>query len=178
MAELPILPLKTDALIADTTHMTAEEFGAYMRLLIAMWRHGGRLKDDDHELALIAGLTATRWKKAKERVLRPMTIAGGEISQKRLTGTWHDVQEVRSKRADAAAKRWKDKPRPRAMHMHEQSTMQNDAIQNQNQIYSTTSEQDAVRARAEKSLAERFEKLKAGNQESEERPVPQAQLAR
>ena len=36
MAELPVLPIKTDALIADTTHMSAEEMGVYVRLLIAM----------------------------------------------------------------------------------------------------------------------------------------------
>ena len=47
MAELPILPVKTDALLADTTHMSAEEFGVYCRLLFVMWRHEARLKDDD-----------------------------------------------------------------------------------------------------------------------------------
>ncbi len=43
MADLPILPLKTDALLADTGHLSAEEFGAYCRILFTMWRHDARL---------------------------------------------------------------------------------------------------------------------------------------
>jgi len=42
----------------------------------------------------------------KERVMRPMTIAGGQVSQKRLTDTWMRVQETRKKRALAAHTRW------------------------------------------------------------------------
>jgi uncharacterized protein YdaU (DUF1376 family) len=106
MAELPILPLKTDALLADTAHMSPEEFGAYCRLLFTMWRHGARLTDDAVELSRIVGVTEKRWTAISERVLRPMTTGGGILSQKRLTSTWMEVQELRAKRADAAAKRW------------------------------------------------------------------------
>ena len=107
MAELPILPLKTDALIADTSHMTPEQFGAYMRLLCAMWRHGATLPDDPKELARIVGLTPRRWQRIAEQVLRPCQKSGGILSQKRLTSTWLHVQEMREKRATAALKRWK-----------------------------------------------------------------------
>ena len=41
MAEFPALPLFTDAVIADCNHLTDEEFGAYMRILIVMWRSPG-----------------------------------------------------------------------------------------------------------------------------------------
>jgi len=106
MAELPILPLKTDALIADTSHMTPEEFGAYVRLLLAMWRHGAQLPDDPRELARIVGVTPQRWRKLADTVLRPCQKSGGILSQKRLTSTWVDVQGIRQKRSDAALKRW------------------------------------------------------------------------
>lgn len=106
MAELPVLPLKTDALIADTTHMSAEEFGVYVRLLIAMWRHGAQLPDTPGELAQIGGVTLPRWKKISERVMRPMTISGGIISQKRLTSVWQEVQLLREKKSAASLKRW------------------------------------------------------------------------
>jgi len=106
MAELPVLPLKTDALIADTTHMTAEEMGVYVRLLVAMWRHGARLPDDPRELARIGGVSLRRWNKISERVTRPMTTAGGIISQKRLTSTWLEVQRLREVKSMAAVKRW------------------------------------------------------------------------
>jgi uncharacterized protein YdaU (DUF1376 family) len=106
MAELPIMPVKTDALIADTSHMSPEEFGAYMRLLCAMWRHGGRITEDPEELARIAGVTLKQWAKIAERVLRPMTAGGGILTQKRLTTTWMDVQTIRQKRSASANKRW------------------------------------------------------------------------
>jgi uncharacterized protein YdaU (DUF1376 family) len=131
MAELPIMPLKTDALLADTTHMSAEEFGVYCRLLFVMWRHGGKLKDDDSELAIIGGVTARRWQAIKEKVMRPMTAIGGLVSQGRLTDTWIQVQELRKKRALAADVRWKGKPRPRVMQMHHHVDSNSNANQNQ-----------------------------------------------
>lgn len=107
MAELPIMPVKTDALLADTAHMSTEEFGAYCRLLFVMWLHRGKLMDDDVELASIAGLTKERWGQLRERVMRPMTVAGGLVSQKRLTDTWDKVQAKRRKNAEAANVRWR-----------------------------------------------------------------------
>ena len=106
MAEFPVLPIMTDALIADTTHMSAEEFGVYVRLLIAMWRHGARLPDDPKELARIGGVRLRRWYQISERVMRPMTKSGGIVSQKRLTSTWLEVQKLREARATASLKRW------------------------------------------------------------------------
>jgi uncharacterized protein YdaU (DUF1376 family) len=106
MAELPILPLKTDALLADTQHMSAEEFGAYCRLLFTMWRHGAKLANAPEELARIAGISRRRWATISDRVLRPMTITTDIVSQKRLTATWLEVLELRRKRATAASRRW------------------------------------------------------------------------
>lgn len=130
MAELPIMPLKTDALLADTTHMSAEEIGVYCRLLFVMWRHGGTLKDEDSEMAIIGGVTPARWRKIKEKVMRPMTVIGGLVSQKRLTDTWMQVQELRMKRAHAANEGWKRRPRAKPMQLHSSSN----ANQNQTQI--------------------------------------------
>jgi uncharacterized protein YdaU (DUF1376 family) len=106
MAELPIFPIKTDAILSDTTHLSAEEFGVYCRLLFVMWRQRGRLIDNDRELARIGGVPLKRWHRMKDKVMRPMTVAGGQISQKRLTDTWMQVQELRMKRALAAQVRW------------------------------------------------------------------------
>ena len=107
MAEFPVLPIMTDALIADTTHMTAEEMGAYVRLLVAMWRHGAHLPNKPAELARIAGVTPRRWNKISERVLRPMTKNGEIIAQKRLTETWIYAQKIRARQSANSLKRWK-----------------------------------------------------------------------
>lgn len=113
MAELPILPVKTDAILSDTMHLSAEEFGVYCRLLFVMWRQRGRLIDDDRELAMIGGITLERWHEIKDKVMRPMTVGGGQVSQKRLTDTWMQVQETRRKRALAAQTRWNGHAKPK-----------------------------------------------------------------
>lgn len=41
MAQFPGMTLWTDALMADTDHLSDAEFGRYMRLLILMWRTPG-----------------------------------------------------------------------------------------------------------------------------------------
>jgi hypothetical protein len=38
MAEYPFLPLWTDAYFADTRHLTLEQHGAYLLLIIEAWR--------------------------------------------------------------------------------------------------------------------------------------------
>ncbi len=58
MAEFPTMPVRTDALLGDTTHLSATEFGAYVRMLLSMWRNGGWLPNDPKRLARYATLTA------------------------------------------------------------------------------------------------------------------------
>lgn len=110
MAQLPFLPIDVTALLGDTTHMTTAQFGAYIRLLCAMWLHGGQLVDNDSELARICGQSGKVWRKNREVVLRPMVKAGGMISQKRLTETWLNIQDIRDKRVRAGQHRWHKKP--------------------------------------------------------------------
>lgn len=107
MAELPRLPLDCAKLLADTSHLSEGEMGAYCRLLFTMWLHGAKLRDDDHELARIAGVTSGRWRKISERIFRFFTFAGDQMSQKRLTATWLDVQALRRKHQEGATKRWR-----------------------------------------------------------------------
>lgn len=109
MAELPYLPIIPQSLLADTMHLSAEEFGVYCRLLFVMWLQRGRLADDDAELARIGGVSLRRWRSMKAKVMQPMTVAGGQVSQKRLTDTWLKVQENRRKKALAAQARWNGK---------------------------------------------------------------------
>lgn len=52
--------LNLPAHIADTVHLTAEEHGAYLRLLFAYWRSGPP-KDDDRTLARIVGMSIDEW---------------------------------------------------------------------------------------------------------------------
>jgi uncharacterized protein YdaU (DUF1376 family) len=110
MAELPIMPVKVAALLADTIHMTSEEFGAYCRILFALWEHGGMLRHDQKLLRRITGCTARRWGHIQGTVMAPLTICEGYVSQKRLSSTMLDVREYRAQLTAAgrigANRRW------------------------------------------------------------------------
>lgn len=69
----------------DTRHLSTEEHGAYLLILLAMWSAGGRLPNDDLRLARIAGLTPAKWKKIGPVVRSFLTIEGEFVTQKKLS---------------------------------------------------------------------------------------------
>ncbi len=93
MSKAPSMPMFWDAYLADTTHLTTEEHGAYMLLLGAMWRRNGWVPDDDRDNARILGLTLGKWRKIKARLAGFLTFQNGEITQKKLLETWENTQE-------------------------------------------------------------------------------------
>lgn len=113
MADLPILPLNVPLLLADTTGMNAEEYTAYTRILWTMWlQPQAMLPHNLAELRRISGIIPQRWPRVWAAIAVKFIIAGGMISQKRLTDTRLRVQEVRRKRVEAAEKRWRSNRYP------------------------------------------------------------------
>jgi len=116
MAEFPFMPLYTDALIADTDGMTTEAFGAYVRILCSLWRHGGRLPNDAGILSRIAGCSRREWSRVEPAIMPLLTVVEDTVSQKRITSTILRTRETRRVRAMAgrrgAASRWKQKNGP------------------------------------------------------------------
>lgn len=104
MSSAPSMPLFPDAYLADTTHLSTEEHGAYFLLLMAMWRRGGTVPNDDKDLARIVGLTPAKWLKIKTRLMSFLIIENNEISQKRLKKEWEYVHEKRQKNAKNGSK--------------------------------------------------------------------------
>jgi len=95
MAQAPMMPIWPDALLGDTLHLSAEQFGAYLLLLFATWRNNGKpLPDDDRKLARICRSTVAHWRRA----LRPTVIDffqtdDGFLHQKRLESEWNWISE-------------------------------------------------------------------------------------
>ncbi|GGF82151.1 hypothetical protein GCM10007301_47840 [Azorhizobium oxalatiphilum] len=86
MSKLPMLPLFTDAFLADTGHLTAQETGAYLVLLMVAWRTDGCcLPDDDVCLARWARVSSKTWGRIKPRVMAFWSLSNGRWTQKRLT---------------------------------------------------------------------------------------------
>lgn len=76
--------LWTNDYLADTSHLTTVQHGAYLLLLICMWRAGGSLPNDDKLLARYVGMTPDKWRKISPQVRELLTVQGDRITQKRL----------------------------------------------------------------------------------------------
>ncbi|MEM7173624.1 MAG: YdaU family protein [Pseudomonadota bacterium] len=105
MSQAPIMPMATDAMIADTTHLSPEEFGAYHLLLYATWRNNGHpLPDEDKRLARVCRVTAPRWRRLRPVLLEFFDISDGTWRQKRLEKEWAYVAERREAQRRNGAK--------------------------------------------------------------------------
>ena len=70
MAKLPFMTIAVDEFVAGTRHLTTEEVGANILLMMAAWRLPEcKLPDDDRLLARWANMTPARWRRAKSAVL-------------------------------------------------------------------------------------------------------------
>lgn len=79
-------PLWVDAFQRDTQHLSADEVGAYMLILMAMWtRESCDLPDDDHRLCRVARVSLRLWRERIGPVIRAfLTADAGVVLQKRL----------------------------------------------------------------------------------------------
>lgn len=62
---LPWVPLYLDAYIGNTMHLTCEEHGAYLQLMLAYYRTENSLPASDRSLSAIVKLPMDRWLEAK-----------------------------------------------------------------------------------------------------------------
>jgi len=114
MSKIPFMPLYTSDYMGDTRHLSTEQHGAYLLLLMHSWSRGGRLPNDAAKLARIAGLSARRWKAISGDVLAMFEEDGAEIYSKRLTFEHTKATSKTQSRIDAGrrggqAKALKDK---------------------------------------------------------------------
>ncbi|CAN7707719.1 YdaU family protein [Mesorhizobium sp. LjNodule214] len=95
MSAAPYMPFFVDAHLADTMHLTTEEQGAYVLLLMAMWRREGKVSNYDPDLARIVKLTLAKWRKMKLRLLPFLLVEETYLTQKRLKIEWEYVSTKR-----------------------------------------------------------------------------------
>ena len=108
MAEFPAIPLWTDAYLADTTHLSTLEHGAYLLLLITMWRaKGQKLPDDDKRLARFTRMTPTQWRRVRPTLEPFLIIENGWITQGRLQDEFETVKRKSDSQRDKARAKWR-----------------------------------------------------------------------
>lgn len=104
MAEFPYLPLFTDAFLSDTIDLNVAETGAYLMLLMCMWRtQDCSLPDDDKKLARFARCEPRQWKRIRPEIIRFFIVDGGKLQQKRLSKERLHVQQISAARSHSGA---------------------------------------------------------------------------
>lgn len=80
------MPIWADAFHRETQHLAADELGALLMLLLAMWsRESCDLPDDDARMARIARVSLTRWKRRIGPAVKALLLTeNGTIYSKRL----------------------------------------------------------------------------------------------
>lgn len=107
MAEFPKFPLWTDAYLGDTTHLRTVEHGAYLLLLIAMWRTPSKaLPNDDRLLSRYAKMTDREWQSVKPIIMPFFTVEGETIVQLRLRDEAVAAAQYAGKQSNRAKSRW------------------------------------------------------------------------
>lgn len=107
MADFPALPLWTDAYLADTRHLTTEQHGAYLLLLMEAWRRKDcALPNDDRLLARLVGVSAQKWCRMKPVLLEFWELSDGYLKQNRLKKERTYCEQRSQKQRERANTRW------------------------------------------------------------------------
>lgn len=120
---LPYMPFWVDDYHRDTRHLTTEQHGAYLLLLMAAWEApSNSLPDDDDILAGIAKVPAAKWAKMKHIIMAFWSVDGRSKQwvQKRLKKERRLAVDRKRIAADAAASRWNKTKKGHAQTMLEQ----------------------------------------------------------
>lgn len=115
MSELPFMNWYTADYARDTKHLTLEQDAAYRRMIDAMWDAGGRLPNNDSDLARILRIDVRKWKFLSTAVLPFFVVDGNDLTHKRVSIELAKAT-ARSERAAAAGRQGgrpkKDKAEP------------------------------------------------------------------
>jgi uncharacterized protein YdaU (DUF1376 family) len=111
MAEFPALPLFTDALLADTDHLSDAEFGLYLRILIAMWRSPNcQIPNDKQWLSKRFRQPIEIIDKDLMRLIAEFCVnSGNSLTQKRLLKEYNYLSKKRQNCSVAARSMWAKK---------------------------------------------------------------------
>ncbi len=109
----PAMPLYFDDLIADTTDLSCEELGAYVRMMHRQWTRGS-IPDDNEAQVRITGLSAARMRKAREAIgkrLKPHPFEAKALYTKKMEEVRAEAKAYSDRQRARASKRWvQDRP--------------------------------------------------------------------
>lgn len=128
------MPLYIADYLRKTMHLTRDQHGAYLLLLMACWDRGGRLPNDPGQLAGIVRATAGEWKRLSPIILPFFKIDGPHLVQDRVIEEHEKAARLSEARREAGKqggrprKETKDEsqPKPKAFANGNQTGSQNE----------------------------------------------------
>lgn len=104
------MPLLVAKYLADTMHLSTEQHGGYLLLLMHAWMNEGALPADHEKLRRITRMSPKAWAEQKEDILDFLVEINGQFRQKRLDAELQRAnanvgQRVEAGRASAAKRK-------------------------------------------------------------------------
>lgn len=106
------MPLYVADYLRDTTHLTRDQHGGYMLLLMACWNSGGRLPNDPGQLAAIARATPAEWRRMAPILLRFFQVDGEDIVHGRVVSEHQKAARLSEIRRQNGGKGGRPKKQP------------------------------------------------------------------
>jgi uncharacterized phage protein (TIGR02220 family) len=135
MATTPYFKFFIGDYLADTTHLSTEEHGAYLLLILAYYRNGGPLPNDERRLSNIIKSSLKGFRRMRLTLSQFFTITETFWKHKRIDSELDSYRNKSSNCKASAEKRWENKEEEKvcdridfACVSHTQSQCEIDAI--------------------------------------------------
>ena len=108
MAELPYMPLWTDAYLSDTDHLSFEEHGIYLKLLMLIWRTSGcQIPNDEGWICRRLRVSKTQFNELVKPLMEEfLDNTGNHITSRRLQHEFDESKKRSRKQSVRAKSRW------------------------------------------------------------------------
>lgn len=84
MSKIPFMPFYISDYLSDAAHLTTEEHGAYLLLIMTYWQRGKPLPSNSTHLAAIARLSNERWAIVEITIKEFFIVVDGVWRHKRV----------------------------------------------------------------------------------------------
>lgn len=92
MAAIPFMPFYIADYLADASHLTTFEHGAYLLLIMNYWQRGEALPADEQKLARIARVNLRQWRLMAPTIEAFFSVRGNSWHHNRINSELHKVR--------------------------------------------------------------------------------------